>query len=204
MSEKEENDINESKAAELSSPEELDLNDQIEIVPAEIDTVEPLILLQDEVVSEEAQNESGKSDRKTSNEVEVPPVPTDVESELSSKEGEAENLLETADEQNDGQSDLDEFDDDDFMDLDDEKFDDKPPQEQDPPLGKKALESQENGKSEKKSEEDNEPAENQKDSNDNIGNSVKSTGQRPTIIKLTKVLFIQQRAPNPFKSHLGQ
>ena len=186
MSEKEENDINESKAAELSSPEELDLNDQIEIVPADIDTVEPLILLEDEVDSEEVRNESGKPDSDTFNEAEVPPIPTDVESELSSKGIEDESFLGTADEQKDGQSDLDEFGDDDFIGLDDEKFDDEPPQEQDPPQGKEALEGQVNGKSEKESEENNEPRENQKDSNDNIRDSVKSIKKFKAKIAIKK------------------
>ena len=171
MAEKEGNDINDSKATELSSLEELDLSDQIEIVPADIDTVEPLILLEDEVVSEEVRNESGKPDSDTFNKAEVPPIPTDVESELSSKETEDENFLETAEEQKDGQSDLDEFDDDDFIGSDEEKFDDEPPQEQDPPQRKEAQESQVNGKSEKESEENNKPRENQKDSNENIRDS---------------------------------
>ena len=194
MAEKEEIDIDDSKASELSSLEELDLNDQIEIIPAEMDTVEPLIILQDEVVSEEAQNESGKSDSDTFNEVEVPPIPDDVESELSSTETEAENSSETTDEQKDGQPDLDEHDGDDFIGLDDEKFDDQPPEEQDP-LQQEALESQDNDPSEKISEEDNEPAQNQKENNDNVRNSEKSAKRSKAKITIGK--------PSPTKIIVG-
>ncbi len=65
------------------------------------------------------------------------------------------------------------MDDDDFIDLDDEEFDDEPPQEPDSPQ-KEVLESQENDKSEKKSETQPEPAEKQKDSNDGDRRSIKS------------------------------
>ncbi len=174
MAEKSGIDINDSEASELSSPEEIDLDDQIEIIPDETDTVEALEVLQEEVVSEEAENESGKPDSDTFNDVEVPSSPDDGESELSPNETEAENTSETPDEQKNGQSDLDEFDDDDFLGLDDEEFDDQMPQERDPSEEKEAVGSQENGKSEKKSEENNEPAQNPKDSNDNNSNSVKS------------------------------
>ena len=153
MAEKEGIDNNDSKASELSTPEELDLNDQITIVTDEKDTVEPLEVLQEEIVSAEAENESGKPDSDTFNEVEIPSSLDGVESEHPPKETEAENSSETTDEQKDGQSDLDEFDDDGFLGLDDEEFDDEPPEEQDPLQKIEAVESQENGKSKKKSDD---------------------------------------------------
>ncbi len=145
MAEKEGIDINDSKPSEVSPLEELDLNDQIEIIPVEKDTVEPLEVLQEEVASEEAQNESGKPDSDTFNELEVPSSPDDGESELPPKETEAEKSSETVDEQKDGQSDQDEFDDDDFLGLDDEEFDDEPPEEKDPSPETLTMKSAENG-----------------------------------------------------------
>ena len=173
MAVKEEFDINDSKASELSSHEKSDSNDQTEIIPAEEDAVEPLIILQDEFVSAEAQNESGKPDSDTFNEVEVPPIQDDGELELLLEENEAENSADPVDEQKDGESDLDELGDDDFLGLDDEEFDDALPKAPDPSQ-EEALESQENDKTEKRPEKDNEPAENQKDSNDDDKSSVKS------------------------------
>src|SRR5210317_1052583 len=110
MAEKEGVDINDLKPSEVSSLEELDLNDQIEIIPVEMDTVEPLEVLQEEVSGEEAETESGKPDSETSNEFEVPSSPEDGESGFFPKETEVEKSLETIDEQKDGQSDQDEFD----------------------------------------------------------------------------------------------
>ncbi len=99
MAEKEEVDINDSQPSEVSPLEELDLNDQIEIVPVEGDTVETLEVLQEEVVSEEAENESGKPDSDPLNEVEVPSSQDDGESELSPKATNAANSSGPADEQ---------------------------------------------------------------------------------------------------------
>ena len=112
MVEKERIDVNDSEVSELSSPEELDLDDQIEIISDEKDTVEPLEVLQEEIVNEKEENESGKPDNDTLDEVEVLANPDDGESELSPSETEAENISETADEQKNGQLNLDEFDDD--------------------------------------------------------------------------------------------
>ena len=80
MAVNEEIDNNDSKASELSSPEELDLNDQIAIDTDEKDTVEPLEVLQEEIVSAEAENESDKPVSDTFDEVEVPSSLYDVES----------------------------------------------------------------------------------------------------------------------------
>ena len=173
MAEKEEIDTIDSNASEVSSLEKLDSNDQTGIVPAEEDTIEPLIILQDEVVSEETQNESGEPDSDTFNEADVPPIPEDSESELLPEETEAENSADTVADQKNGKSDPDELGDDDFIDLDDEEFDDEPPQEPDSSQ-EEVLEIQENDKSEKKSETQPEPAEKQKDSNDDDRRSIKS------------------------------
>jgi len=103
MAEKEGIEIDDSKASELSSLEELDSNDQIEIFPEEEDTVEPLAALPGEDVSAEAENASGKPNSDTLNEEEVPSNPDDGESERPPKETEAENSSETAAEQKDRQ-----------------------------------------------------------------------------------------------------
>jgi hypothetical protein len=142
--------------------------------------------MQDEVVSEEAQNESGEPERNTFDEVEGPSIPDDGESELTLKETEAENPSETATGQKDGQADLDEFDDDDFQGLDDEKFDDEPPEEQGPPQGEAALGNPDNVTSDKKSEKDNDLAENQKDTTDDTRISVKSAKKSKTHIAFRK------------------
>jgi len=175
MAEKEEIDINASQAAELSSPEKLGLNGQAEIIPAEEETVEPLIILQDEVVSEEAQNKSAKLDSDTFNEAEVPSSLDNGEPEFLPEEPAAENSADTGDEPEDGESEPGEFEDDEFLGLDDEKSEDEPAKEQDPPQGKETLAGLENDEFQKKSEEDNQPAANQNDRNDNIRKSVKAT-----------------------------
>src|SRR5210317_1755428 len=98
MAEKEGVDINDSKPSEVSPLEELDLNDQIEIIPVEMDTVEPLEVLQEEVSGEEAESEFGKPDNDTFNEFEVPSSPEDGKSGFFPKESEDEKSLETIDE----------------------------------------------------------------------------------------------------------
>jgi hypothetical protein len=228
MAEKNESDINDSKEPELASPEEIELNDQIEIILDENDTVEPLEVLQEEVVSEDTQDESGKPDSNTFNEAELPAslddrepelplkepetvispeiadksndgepeVPleepktekssemadehNDGELELPLKEPETESSSKMADEQKDSQSDLDEFDDDDFIGLDNENLDAERPETQGAPQKVAAVESPEIDKSEKNPEKDNEPAENQSDSNDNTKNSER-LAKRPKV-----------------------
>jgi hypothetical protein len=73
MAEKEGLDNNDSKKSEVSSLEEIDLDDQIEIISPEIDTIEPLEVMPEEVDSEEAENDSGQSE-------------SDIFKELKSKE----------------------------------------------------------------------------------------------------------------------
>ena len=60
MAEKEDIDNNDSKKSEFFSLEEIDLDDQVEIISPEKDTVEPLEVLAEEVVNEEAENGSGR------------------------------------------------------------------------------------------------------------------------------------------------
>ena len=50
---------NDLKTSESPSFEELDTNDEVEIIPDENDTNEPLIVLKEEVVRQEAKNEFG-------------------------------------------------------------------------------------------------------------------------------------------------
>ena len=57
MAEKEGIDNNDSKKPEFSSLEELDLDDQIEIISPEKDTVETLEVVPEEDVSEDAEND---------------------------------------------------------------------------------------------------------------------------------------------------
>ena len=185
MAEKEEIDINESQAAELSSLEKLGFNDQAEIILAEEETVEPLIILQDEVVSEEAQNKSGKLASDTFNEAEVPSSLDNGESEFLPEETAAENSADTVDELKDGESEPGEFEDDEFLGLDDEKFEDEPSEEQDPPQ-EEVLENQENDKSEKKSDKDKASPENQKDRNHDDRPPVKSTKKSKVKITIAK------------------
>ena len=174
MAEKEDIDINDSNSTEDTAIEELDLTDQIEVIPEENDTVEPLIILQDEVVRDKAQNESGKQAGDSLNEAAVSSDPDDPESELSSDKTETENSPADADGQKDGKLDLDELDDDDINDLDDELFNDEPAKAQESPRGEETPESQVNGKSKKKSEESDESTENQEDSNDIAKSAAKS------------------------------
>ena len=174
MAEKEGVDINDSKLPEVSPLEELDLNDQIEIIPVEMDTVEPLEVLQEEVSGEEAETESGKPDSDTFNESEVSSNPDDGESGFFPKETEVEKSLETIDGQKDGQSDQDQFVDDDFLGLDDEDFDDESPVEKDPSPETLTILSPENGDFEENPVENNEMAEEQNDGTNNTKASRKT------------------------------
>jgi hypothetical protein len=174
MAEKEGVDINDLKPSEVSSLEELDLNDQIEIIPVEMDTVEPLEVLQEEVSGEEAETESGKPDSETSNEFEVPSSPEDGESGFFPKETEVEKSLEAIDEQKDGQSDQNEFDDDDFLGLDDADLDDVSPDEKDPSPETLTILAPENGDFGENPVENNEMAEEQNDGTNNIKASRKT------------------------------
>jgi len=142
--------------------------------------------MQDEVVSEEALNKSGEPERDSN--AGGPSIPDDGESNLTAKETETENSSETATEQKDGQSDLKQLVDDDFLVLDAEKVDAEPPSEQEPKQRKETLGKQESLTSEKKSEGDNEhePAVNQKYSQDNISNSLKSAKRSKTHIAIRK------------------
>jgi len=174
MAEKEGVDINDSKPSEVSPLEELDLNDQIEIIPVEMDTVEPLEVLQEEVSGEEAESESGKPDNDTFNEFEVPSSLEDGKSGFFPKETEDEKSLETIDEQKDGQSDQDDFDDDEFLGLDDEDFDDEPPEERDPSPETLTMKAPENRDFGENPAENNEMAEDQNDGTNNTKTSRKT------------------------------
>jgi hypothetical protein len=174
MAEKEGVDINDSKLPEVSPLEELDLNDQIEIIPVEMDTVEPLEVLQEEVSGEEAETESGKPDSDTFNESEVSSNPDDGESGFFPKETEVEKSLETIDGQKDGQSDQDQFVDVDFLGLDDEDFDDESPEEKDPSPETLTILAPENGDFGENPVENNEMAEEQNDGTNNIKASRKT------------------------------
>jgi hypothetical protein len=167
MAQKEGVDINDSKSSEVSPLEELDLNDQVEIIPVEMDPVEPLDVLQGEISGEEAESEFGKPDSDTFNEFEVPLSPKDGESGFFAKETEVEKSLETIDEQKDGQSDQDDFDDDEFSGLDDEDFDDEPPEEKDPSPETLTMNAPENRDFGENPAENNKMAEDQNDGTDN-------------------------------------
>ncbi len=106
MAEKSGIDINDSTEPELSSPEEIELDDQIEISLGEKDAVEPLDVLLEEVASEETVKESGKQDIDTVIEAELPSNPDDGDPEPPLKESENESSSEMADEPNEGQPEL--------------------------------------------------------------------------------------------------
>jgi hypothetical protein len=139
-----------------------------------MDTVEPLEVLQEEVSGEEAETESGKPDSDTFNESEVSSNPDDGESGFFPKETEVEKSLETIDGQKDGQSDQDQFVDDDFLGLDDEDFDDESPEEKDPSPETLTILSPENGDFGENPVENNEMAEEQNDGTNNIKASRKT------------------------------
>jgi len=82
---------------------------------------------------------------------------------LSPNEIEGENSSETVDEHKGGQSDQDEFDDDDFLGLDDEEFDDDPPEGRDLSLETLTMKVPENGDFGKNPAENNETAADQND-----------------------------------------
>ena len=191
MAEKEGVDINDSKPSEVSPLEELDLNDQIEIIPVEMDTVEPLEVLQEEVVSEEAESESDKPDSDTFNEFEVPSSPDDGESELPPKEIEAKKPSETVDEHKDGQSDQDEFEGDDFLGLDDEEFDGEQPEEKDPSPETLTMKSPENGDFGENPAENNETTEDPNDGTNNKKASRKTAEKSRARIPFRKPSLTQ-------------
>ena len=163
MAEKENIDNNDSEKSEIFSLEEIDLDDQIEIISPEKETVEALEVVPAEGDSEEAENGSGQSDIDIFKEIKSPSNSDDGESERSAKNLGAENSPQTADEQKNGQSDPSKIDDPYFLGVDGEESHDEPPKERESHAGNEGEECQENGKSEIKSKEDIETAENQKD-----------------------------------------
>lgn len=210
MAEKEGTDINYPKASELSSLAELDFNGQIKKIPDEKDIVEPLEVLQvealqEEVDGEKAESESGKPDSYIFNELEVPLSPNDEESRRLPKETEAENFLDTVDEQKDGQANKDDFDDDndEFLALNDKEIDDELPEEKDLSPETVKMSRPEYGDSEKNPTENNETVEDQNDGANNKKASRKTAEKfrvripfrKPTLTQITVgltalVLFI--------------
>jgi hypothetical protein len=104
MAEKEGLDNNDSKRSEFSSLEEIDLDDQIEIISPEKDTVEPLEVMPEEIDSQKAENDSGPLESDIFKEIKLPLNSIDGQSERSPKDKGAENSPPTADDQKDGKS----------------------------------------------------------------------------------------------------
>ena len=215
MAEKDGIDNTDSEKSEPSFLEELDLGDQIEIIPSEEETVKPLIPLQEEVVSGDAETGSDALDSDIFTEVTLPSDSEDEKTEngesgdgeskdRSSEDAEselplididvdidAENSPQTADEQNDGQSDQGNVDAADLIILEDEVIIDQTPEEQNPRPENEAVGIQETGESEIKSQEDMEPAERQEESNDENGKSAKvAKFSKAKIISGLTVLLI--------------
>jgi hypothetical protein len=191
MTDKEGIDNNDSKKSEFSSLEEFELDDQIEIISPEKDTVEPLEVGSEEVVIEEAENgtsqqvvpeavgsedtenASAQSDSDIFKEINLPSNSDDGESTHRPKDQAAENFLPKADGQKDEQSDPDNIDEPYFLEVDGKESHDEPPKEQGPHSVNDAKADQENNKSDIKSQKDLEPAQTQKDRIDKNGDSVK-------------------------------
>ena len=191
MAEKESIDNNDSEKSEFFSLEEIDLDDQIEIISPDKETVEALEVVPEEgvsedaengpiqevvpeeVVGEDAENGFGQSDSDIFKEIKSPSNSDEGESERPPKDKRAENPSPKTDEQKDGQSDPSKIDDPYFLGVDGEESHDEPPKERESPLGNEGKECQENGKSEIKSKKDIEPTENQKDRIDKNGDFVK-------------------------------
>jgi hypothetical protein len=173
MAEKENIDINDSDAIEFSALEELDLTDQIEIIPDEKESVEALEVFQGEIVPEEIEEYSSISDGGTVNKVEPLSILEENELELPLKETEAENPSELVGEDQIEEGGTGDFDDDEFLGLDDEEFSDSPSEKQVTSPTAAAEESSEKDKSEKISEKNSESAEDQENDIDNDKNSVK-------------------------------
>ena len=191
MAEKEGIDNNDSKESEFSSLEELDLDDQIEIISPEKDTVETMeVVLEEDVredaedgpsqevvpqeaVSEETEKGSAQSDSDIFKEIKLASNSDDGESKRPPKDNAAENFSSTADGQKGRQSDPGSIDEPYFLGADDKESHDKPPKEQGPHSVNDAKAGQENNKPDIKSKKDVEPAETQKDRIDKNGDSVK-------------------------------
>ena len=85
MAEKDRIDNKELETSESSSIEVLDLVDEIEMVPEEEESVEPLVVLQEEVIGEEADEESSEPNNFSTNHIEPLPILEDAELEARSK-----------------------------------------------------------------------------------------------------------------------
>lgn len=190
MAEKENIDIKDPDAIEVSSIEEIDINDQIEIIPDGKESVEALEVFQEEVVLEETEENSSILDSGTVNEVEPLPILEENELERASKETEAENSSELVDEDQIEELDTGEFKDDEFLGLDDEEFIDDPSEKQIPPPAAAAIENSEKEKSEKVSERNNESTEDQENGSDNDKNPVKPAKKSEVKITIRKPSLI--------------
>ncbi len=195
MAEKENIDINDSDVIEFSSLEELELNDQIEIIPDEKESVEVLKVFQEEVVLEEREENSSILDSGTVNEVEPLPILAETELELPLKETEAENASELMEKDQIEEGGSDEIEADEFLGLDDEEFSDDPSEKQVPSQAAVAIESSEKEKSEKISEKNDELAEDQENGNNNDKNPVKPAKRSEVKINIRK--------PPPIQSIFG-
>ena len=148
MAEKDSIDTNDLKTSESSSIEVLDLVDEVELVPDEKETVEPLEVLQEEVIDEEADEESGATDSDSTNDIEPLPILDGDELKSSSEETATENYSDTTGGDENGGPDKNDFDDDEFLGLDGEEFSEDPPEKKELPR-KTAVESPEQDTSEK-------------------------------------------------------
>ena len=187
MAEKEIKDNNELKTSESASVEILDLVDEIEIYPDEEQTVESLEVFQEEVIGEAADEESGKPDTVSTNDIEPLPILEDAEPEPYSEEAETESKNSSDTVSGDQTGDLyqNELDDIEFLGLDDEEFSDDPPEKKELPA-ESAVESPEQDTSEKTSDKDDESAQNQTDGKDNRRKSVKAAQRSKTKFTIRK------------------
>ena len=186
MADKKGIDIIDSDASELSPLEEVDLDDQMEILPDEKDKIEPAVELQDGSVDQKAADISVEPDSDTINEEKLPLEQDDEQNESTGQKDEAENSLATAEEEDEEEFDLDEFDDDDFLGLDDEEFDEKPLEETDPSSEKVTMDSTADGQSEKVSEKSDKAADDGEDSRNKKKASEKTAKKTKDAIALKK------------------
>lgn len=138
-------DTSDSETSEPSPLEEIDIEDQVDILPDEENEVETLEELPDESTEQEISNGSIESEGETGSEETVSLDPDDV-SEINAEEEEEEesgNEISSGTAEDNDEFDLDEYDDDDFLGLNEDELDLESPEEADHPSGESVLDDTE-------------------------------------------------------------
>lgn len=186
-------DINDSDASKLSPLEELDPDDEIEILSDENNEIESLEEVEVEAVGQEETDSSMESDTDTTHEDESLSEQGDGKKESAGKENDAEEVSKKSDEEDDEEFDLEDYDDDGFLGLDDEELDDNSIEEQDVSSESEEVVaySPKDDQSERESEEKAETMQHEEESSDKKKDAKKANNKSKAEKTIKKPSLVQ-------------